>query len=135
MLVGYVGGVRVAVYGHWRKGPHQDPVAQLERPADLMIGCLRVSKLLIFPTVQTSQSETATLNTIPVPSCLRRMSRLCAWRRPNHLCHAWALATAFITSFLAPYRSALKPSTNEQRSPLSLRSGTMALNPSSLGFP
>ena len=41
--------ILVDAYGHWREEPHQVPVAQLERTADLVVGCLGVSKLLSFP--------------------------------------------------------------------------------------
>ena len=49
VLVGYVAGVLLAAYDHWREGPYQVPVAQLERVADLMNDCHGVSKLLSFP--------------------------------------------------------------------------------------
>ena len=49
ILVGYLADALVAVYGHWREGPHQVPVAQLERTANLVVGCLGVSKLLSVP--------------------------------------------------------------------------------------
>ena len=49
MLVGYLADILAAALGHWRKGPHQVPAAQLERPADLVVGCLEVSKLLSVP--------------------------------------------------------------------------------------
>ena len=44
MFVGYLADVLVADYNHWREGSHQ-----VERPADLVAGCLGVSKLLSFP--------------------------------------------------------------------------------------
>ena len=49
VLVGYVAAVFVAAYGHWREGPHQVPVAPMERPAGRLVGCLGVGKLLSFP--------------------------------------------------------------------------------------
>ena len=49
ILVGYLADVLVVTYGHWCEGPHHVPVAQLERPVDLVVGCLEVSKLLSFP--------------------------------------------------------------------------------------
>ena len=49
VLVGYLADVLVATYGRWREGPHQVPVAQLKRSVDLLVGCLRVRKLLNFP--------------------------------------------------------------------------------------
>ena len=49
VLVGYLSDVLVAAYGHWRERPRQVPVAQLGRPTNLVVGCLRVSKLLSFP--------------------------------------------------------------------------------------
>ena len=45
----YLADVRVAAYGHWREGPHQVPVAQLEKPADVMVACLGVGKLSSLP--------------------------------------------------------------------------------------
>ena len=44
VFVGYLADVLVADYDHWREGSHQ-----VERPADLVAGCLGVSKLLSFP--------------------------------------------------------------------------------------
>ena len=49
VLVGYLADVLLVAYDHWRKGPHQVPVAQLERPADFVVGYLGVSRLLSFP--------------------------------------------------------------------------------------
>ena len=49
VLVSYLADVLLAAYGHWREGPHQVLVAQLERPADLVVACLGMSKLLSFP--------------------------------------------------------------------------------------
>ena len=43
VLVVYLADVLRAAYGYWRKGP------QLERPVDLVVGSLGVSKLLSFP--------------------------------------------------------------------------------------
>ena len=40
VLVGYLADVLVAAYGHWREGSHQVPVAQVERPADLVVAVL-----------------------------------------------------------------------------------------------
>ena len=48
VLVGYLADFLVAAYGHWREGPRQVSVAQLERPADLVVGCFGVSELLSF---------------------------------------------------------------------------------------
>ena len=79
VLVGYLAGVRVAAYGHWREGSHEVPVAKRERPVHRVVGCLRVRKLLSFPRGQKSQSETARSSVMPVPSRLRRISRSCAW--------------------------------------------------------
>ena len=49
VLVDYLAEVLVAAYGHRHEGPHQVPVSQLEQPADRVVGCLGVSKLLSFP--------------------------------------------------------------------------------------
>ena len=49
VLVGYLADVLVAAYGQWLERPHQVPVAQLERPVDLVVGCLGVGELLSFP--------------------------------------------------------------------------------------
>ena len=49
VFVGYLADVRVVTHNHWRKGLHQIPVAQLERSADLVVGCRGVNKLLSFP--------------------------------------------------------------------------------------
>ena len=49
VLVGYLVDVLVATYSHSREGPHEGPVAQLERAADLVADYLGVSKLLSFP--------------------------------------------------------------------------------------
>ena len=49
--VGYLADALVAAYGHWRERAHQVPAAQLERPVDLVVDCLEVSKLLNFPHV------------------------------------------------------------------------------------
>ena len=49
VLIGSFADVLVDAYGHWRKGPHQVLVAQFERLVGLVVGCLRVSKLLSFP--------------------------------------------------------------------------------------
>ena len=49
ILVGYLADVLVAAYGNWRKGSNQIPVAQLERPVDLVIGYLEVVKLSSLP--------------------------------------------------------------------------------------
>ena len=62
VLVGYLADVLVAAHGHWREGPHQVPVVQLERPAVPVVDCLRMSKLLSFPyganvTVRDSSLE------------------------------------------------------------------------------
>ena len=46
ILVGYHADVIVAAYGHWHEGLHQVPLAQLEKPVDLDVGCLGVRKLL-----------------------------------------------------------------------------------------
>ena len=46
--VGYFADVPKAAYGHWREGPHYVPVVQRERPDDLAVSCLGVSKLLSF---------------------------------------------------------------------------------------
>ena len=43
--VRYIAGVPKAAYGHWREGPRYVPVVQLERPDDLAVSCLGVSKL------------------------------------------------------------------------------------------
>ena len=48
-LIGYLADVFVAAYGgHWCDGPHQVPVAHLDRPADRLVGCPGVRKLLSF---------------------------------------------------------------------------------------
>ena len=57
VLVGYLADVLISTYGHWR-----------ERPVDLVVGCLEVSKLLSLPNgtnvaVQDSSLECDT-NTI-----------------------------------------------------------------------
>ena len=48
VIVDYLSDVLVAAYGYWREGPHQVPVAQLQRPVDLEVGCPGMSKLLSF---------------------------------------------------------------------------------------
>ena len=40
VLVGYLADVIVVAYGHWCEGPHQVPVAQLERPGTLWLAAL-----------------------------------------------------------------------------------------------
>ena len=49
VLVGYLADVLISTYSHWRERLHQVPVAQPERPVDLVVGCLEVSKLLSLP--------------------------------------------------------------------------------------
>ena len=49
VLVGYLADVLISTYGHWRERPHQVPVAQPEKPVDLVVGCLEMSKLLSLP--------------------------------------------------------------------------------------
>ena len=49
VFIGYLADVRLSTCDHWRKGPHQIPVAQLERPADLVVDCRGVNKLLSVP--------------------------------------------------------------------------------------
>ena len=49
VLVGYLADVLISTYSHWRERPHRVPVAQPERPVDLVVGYLEVSKLLSLP--------------------------------------------------------------------------------------
>ena len=106
--------VLVAVYGHWREGPHQVPVAQLERPDDLVVGCLGVSKLLSFhhganAAVRDSPRKCDT----SAVSLAWNIQALCVEMTQPPVPHSRALATAFIPSPLASYRSALMSSTHE----------------------
>ena len=78
VFVGYLADLLVATYGHWRERPHQVPVAQLERPTGLLVGCLGVSKLSRFFHGTNVAVQDSPL--IPVPSHVCRILRLCARR-------------------------------------------------------
>ena len=81
VLVGYLPDVLVAAYGHWREGPHQVPVAQLERPTDLVVGCLGVSKLLRFPHGVNVAIRDSPLECDPsAVSLASNIQALCAWK-------------------------------------------------------
>ena len=77
--VGYLGGVPKAAYGHWCEGPHYVPVVQLERPDDLAVGCLGMSKLLSLPHSINVAVRDSPPTVIRVLSRLVRIPRLCPW--------------------------------------------------------
>ena len=77
--VGYIAGVPKVTYGHWREGPRYVPVVQLERPDDLAVGCLGVSKLLRIPHGINVAVRDSPPNVIRVSSRLVRTPRLCPW--------------------------------------------------------